>query len=178
MSATIAAALKKIAVYILTDKKALKTALGIILGVIIIIIMPIVAVVSFFNGDINIDTDRLQTMVVQNLSAEEKAKLQFVEDIMNTIDDKMTAAGFNGSVKEAQVLYVLALSDFSNNPGFVDKLVSCFAENQTDEQLISAVLHSAHSLLPKISAMSWAIYALCILIFPTIPIFQQKTISI
>lgn len=139
MSATIAAVLKKLAVYILTDKKALKTAVGIILGVIIIIIMPIVAVVSFFNGDINIDTDRLQTMVVQNLSAEEKAKLQFVEDIMNTIDDKMTSAGFNGSVKEAQVLYVLALSDFSNKPGFVDKLVSCFAENQTDEQLISAV---------------------------------------
>ena len=139
MSATIAAVLKKLAVYILTDKKALKIAVGIILGVIIIIIMPIVAVVSFFNGDINIDTDRLQTMVVRNLSAEEKAKLQFVEDIMNTIDDKMTAAGFNGSVKEAQVLYVLALPDFSNNPGFVDKLVSCFAENQTDEQLISAV---------------------------------------
>lgn len=139
MSATIAAALKKIAVYILTDKKALKTAVGIILGVIIIIIMPIVAVVSFFNGDINIDTDRLQTMVVQNMSAEEKAKLQFVEDMMNTLDDKMTAAGFNGRVKEAQVLYALALSDFSNNPNFVDKLVSCFTENQTDEQLISNI---------------------------------------
>ncbi len=40
-------------------------------------------------------------MVVQNLSAEEKAKLQFVEDMMNTIDDKMTAASFNGRVKEA-----------------------------------------------------------------------------
>ena len=138
MSATIAAALKKIAVYILTDKKALKTAVGIILGVIIIIIMPIVAVVSIFNGNINIDTDRLQTMVVQNLSAEEKAKLQFVEDMMNSIDNKMTAAGFNGRVKEAQVLYVLALSDFSHNPDFADKLVSCFGENQTDEQLIVA----------------------------------------
>lgn len=139
MSATIAAALKKIAVYILTDKKALKTAIGIILGVIIIIIMPIVAVVSVFNGDINIDTDRLQTMVVQNLSAEEKAKLQFVEDMMNNIDDKMTAAGFNGRVKEAQVLYVLALSDFSHDFDFADKLVSCFSGNQTDEQLISNI---------------------------------------
>ena len=139
MSATIAAALKKIAVYILTDKKALKTAVGIILGVIIIIIMPIVAVVSVFNGNINIDTDRLQTMVVQNLSAEERAKLQFVEDMMNSIDNKMTAAGFTGRVKEAQVLYVLALSDFSHNPDFADKLVSCFSENQTDEQLISNI---------------------------------------
>lgn len=139
MSATIAAALKKLAVYILTDKKTLKIAIGIILGVIIIIIMPIVAVVSIFNGDINIDTDRLQTMVVQNLSAEDKVKLQFVEDTMNSIDEKMKAAGFNGRIKEAQVLYVLALSDFSHNPDFADKLVSCFQEIQTDEQLITAV---------------------------------------
>ena len=139
MSATIAAALKKIAVYILTDKKALKTAVGIILGVIIIIIMPIVAVVSVFNGNINIDTDRLQEMVVQNLSAEEQAKLQFVEDTMYGIEAAMKTAGFTGRVKEAQVLYVLALSDFSHNPDFADKLVSCFSENQTDEQLISNI---------------------------------------
>ena len=38
MSATVAAALKKIAVYILTDKKALKVVGGIILGIIIIIL--------------------------------------------------------------------------------------------------------------------------------------------
>lgn len=46
MSATVAAALKKIAVYILTDKKALKVVGGIILGIIIIIIMPIVALLG------------------------------------------------------------------------------------------------------------------------------------
>ena len=107
--------------------------------IIIIVVMPIVAVVSIFNGNIEIDTDRLQTMLVQNLSAEEKAKLQFVEDTMNSIDEKMKAAGFDGRVKEAQVLYVLALSDSSHDPDFADKLVSCFQENQTDEQLIAAV---------------------------------------
>lgn len=139
MSAAVGAALKKFAVYIFTDKKALKTVIGIVLGIIIIVVMPIVAVVSLFNGNIAIDTDRLQTMVVQNLSAEEKSKLQFVEDTMNSIDEKMKAAGFDGRVKEAQVLYVLALSDFSHNPDFADKLVSCFQENQTDEQLITAV---------------------------------------
>ena len=77
MSATVAAVLKKIAVYIFTDKKALKTVGGIVLGIIITIIMPIATVIGIFNGNINIDTDRLQTMVVQNLSAEEKVKLQF-----------------------------------------------------------------------------------------------------
>ena len=47
MSATVAAALKKVAVYIFTDKKALKTVGGIVLGIIIIIVMPIVAVEVF-----------------------------------------------------------------------------------------------------------------------------------
>lgn len=139
MSVTVAAALKKIAVAILTNPKVLKTIGGIVLGIIIIIIMPIVAVVSIFNGDIEIDTDRLQTMVVENLSAEEQAKLQFVEDTMYSIEDEMKTAGFGGRVKEAQVLYVLALSDYASEDGFVSKLVGCFAEDQTDAQLISAV---------------------------------------
>lgn len=139
MSATVAAALKKIAVYIFTDKKALKTVGGIVLGIIVIIIMPISAVLGIWGGDINIDTDCLQTMVIQNLSAEEKVKLQFVEDTMNNIDGKMSSAGLNSRVKEAQVLYTLALYDFSLSADFVDKLVSCFTENQTDEQLIASV---------------------------------------
>ena len=112
---------------------------GIVLGVLIIIIMPIVAVVSLFNGGIEIDTDRLQTMVVENLSAEEQAKLQAVEDTMYAIEDAMLAAGFPARVKEAQVLYVLALSDFADDNGFVEKLVGCFTAEQTDAQLISAV---------------------------------------
>lgn len=140
MSATVAAALKKIAVAILTNPKVLKTIGGIVLGIIIIIIMPIVAVVSIFNGSIEIDTDRLQTMVVENLSAEEQAKLQFVEDTMYAIEDEMTAAGFDDQrVTEAQVLYVLALSDYAAEDGFISKLVGCFAQGQSDAQLIAAV---------------------------------------
>ena len=49
MSATVAAALKKIAVSSLTNPKVLKTVGGIVLGVIVLIIMPIAAVVSVFN---------------------------------------------------------------------------------------------------------------------------------
>lgn len=97
MSATVAAALKKIAVALLTNKKTLKVIGGIVLGIIIIIIMPVVAIISIFNGGIEIDTNQLQQMVVQNLSAEEQAKLQFVENTMYAIEDGMTAAGFGRS---------------------------------------------------------------------------------
>ena len=139
MSATVAAALKKIAVSLLTNPKVMKTVGGVVLGVIVLIVMPIAAVVSVFNGEIRIDTDRLQQMVVENLSAEEQAKLQLVEDTMLGIEEKMNAAGFIGRAKEAQVLYVLALSDYAEEDGFIDKLVGCFAADQSDEQLIAAV---------------------------------------
>ena len=140
MSATVAAALKKIAVAVLTDKKLRRTVLGIILGVIIIIVMPVAAVISVFSGDTKIDTDRLQQLVIEEMSDEEKAKLQTVEDTMKAIETAMTEKGLPAEeTKEAQVLYVLALSDHADQADFVSKLAGCFAEEQTDEQLITAV---------------------------------------
>lgn len=139
MSATVAAALKKLSAVVLSDKNNLKTAVGIIIGIIVIIVMPIAAVLSIFSGDINIDTNRLQQMITESLTSEEEDNLKFIEDTMLSLDKKMTDAGFHDRVKEAQVLYVLALSDYSREDGFTDKLVGCFAAEQTDEQLISAV---------------------------------------
>ena len=136
----VAAVAKKVIVYILTDEKALKVVLGIVLGIIIIILLPLGVIIGVLNGDVEIDADRMQEMIVQNLSAEEQAMLQGIEDTMYGIEDGMTEAGYGSQrVTEAQVLYVLALSSHSSEDGFVDKLVGCFAEDQTDEQLISAV---------------------------------------
>lgn len=139
MSATVAAALKKLSAVVLSDKNNLKTAVGIIIGIIVIIVMPIAAVLSIFSGDMNIDTDKLKQMITESLTSEEEDNLKFIEDTMLTLDEKMTDTGFRDRVKEAQVLYVLALSDYSREDGFTDKLVGCFAADQTDEQLILAV---------------------------------------
>lgn len=136
----VAAVAKKVIVYILTDEKALKFVLGVVLGIIIIILLPLGVIIGVLNGDVEIDPDRMQEMIVQNLSAEEQAMLQGIEDTMYGIEDGMTNAGYgNQRVTEAQVLYVLALSSHSTEDGFVDKLVGCFAGEQTDEQLITAV---------------------------------------
>lgn len=99
-----------------------------------------VAILSIFSGDIDIDTDRLQDIVIEEMSDEEKAKLQTVEDMMNAIESAMTENGFTAErTKEAQVLYTLALYDYAKADDFVDKLVGCFDEGQSDEQLIAAV---------------------------------------
>ncbi len=140
MSATVAAALKKIAVSLLTNPKVLKTIGGIILGIVIIIIMPGIAAISIFNGDMNIDTGRLQQYIVENLSDEEKEKLQRIEDTMYGIEAAMTEAGYSPQqTKEAQVLFVLALSEHAAEDGFIERLVGCFALDQTDGQLIVAI---------------------------------------
>ncbi len=132
MSATVAAALKKIAVALLTDKRSLKTIGGIVLGIIIIIVMPIAAVLAVFSGGIEYDTDRLQEIMEENLSAEETTML--------CIENAMAAAGYSEEQTEkAELLYLAALSDYSSEDGFVEKLVGCFAADQTNEELISAV---------------------------------------
>ena len=79
-------------------------------------------------------------MLYHFLSDEEKAKLQTVEDTMKAIETAMNEKGLPAErTKEAQVLYVLALSDYIDQADFVSKLAGCFAEEQTDEQLITAV---------------------------------------
>ena len=140
MSASVAAFLKQIAASLLTNKKVLKFIGGVILGVIIIVCIPIYTVVGIFSGDITIDIDRFQELLEQNMSAEDEAMLRQVEQTMIAIEDTMTAAGYPAQrVTEAQVLYVLALSDYASQPGFVEKLTGCFTPEQTDANLISSV---------------------------------------
>ena len=101
--------LKKVATYVLTDKKLLKTVLGIVLGIIIIILMPLIAIFTIGSGHIQVDTDYIQSNIIANLTPEDTAKLQKIEDDMNSIQTKMTEAGYDETkVKRAQVLYANA----------------------------------------------------------------------
>ena len=139
MIATVGAALKKIAVSLFADKKVLKVAGGIALGIIIIIAMPIVAVVSIFNGDVEIDYSRLDEIIVENMDESDRENLELSESVLAELETKMTEAGFESRIQEAQTLYLLGLVDRGGEEGFSDTLVGCFAEEQTDEELIVAV---------------------------------------
>ena len=110
MSATVAAALKRIAVAVFTDKKSRKTLIGLILGIIVVIAMPIAVFISALNMSADMDSEDLNRFVSEELTDEEKAELQTVEDTMKAIETAIA-----------------------------EKLSDCFAEDQTDEQLIAAV---------------------------------------
>ena len=140
MSATVAAALKRIAVAVFTDKKSRKTVIGLILGVIVIIAMPIAVFISALNMSADMDPEDLNRFVSEELTDVEKAELQTVEDMMKAIESAMTERGFTAEkTKEAQALYIFFLYEQSRVESFAEKLSACFAENQTDEQLIAAV---------------------------------------
>ena len=128
----VGAALKKVATYILTDKKAIKVV-GMIIGIIIvIIIMPIIALLGIFGGTININTDRLHQMIQENQS-------QMIEN-WSEVETAMTDAGYDSlRIQEAQTLYVFALYDHADESGFATKFVECFEAEQTDAELIANV---------------------------------------
>ena len=134
MSATIGAALKKIAVALLTDKKVVKTIGGIIIGIIIIVVMPIVAVVSIFNGSMNIDTDKLNQSIQENISAEQMENLQLINNTMTEVENQLKNKKLSDYNTQAEVIYLFSLSDKSEDKDFVKNFVSCFKKNQSDEK--------------------------------------------
>lgn len=74
MSFSVGAALKKVAVSLLTDKKVLKWAGGIVLGALIIIIIPFAVIISLGSGQIKIDTEGLKTAVQAQMNEADRAK--------------------------------------------------------------------------------------------------------
>ena len=139
MSAGIGAALKKIAVALLTDKKVLKTLGMAILILIVALLLPLMAMMAILTGDIELDTGELMDRIEANLSASDLAMLTTIQDTMDGIETALTDAEMPSRVREAQALYIMALYDKSGSSNFVSRLVSCFWENQTDTQLINAV---------------------------------------
>lgn len=139
MSATVGAALKKIAVALLTDKKVIKTIGGIVIGIIIIVVMPIVAVVSVFNGSMDIDTDKLNQSIQENISAEQMENLQLINNTMTEVENQLKNKKLSDYNTQAEVIYLFSLSDKSEDKDFVKNFVSCFKKNQSDEDLIKAV---------------------------------------
>lgn len=139
MSATIGAALKKIALALLSDPKVLKTVCGIILGIIIIVVMPIVAVASVFSGSMEIDTDKLGKSIQENISAEQMENLQLINDTMTEVEKQLDKKKLSDYNTQAEVIYLFSLSDKSEDEDFVKNFVSCFKRNQSDGDLIKAV---------------------------------------
>ena len=78
MSVTVGAALKKIAVALLSDKKTLKKAAMAILVVIVALFMPMAAIITVFSGTLKLDVGALQEQIVEEMSDGDRQMLQQV----------------------------------------------------------------------------------------------------
>ena len=67
MSATLGAALKKIAVALLTDKKNWEKIGAVLLAVVLLILLPVLSVEAIFQADMDWDSPELVSAVLEEL---------------------------------------------------------------------------------------------------------------
>lgn len=94
-------------------------------------------------NEIEIDTAQAQEIIVQNMSADEKAKLQHLEDVMTGIGKEFQKRKLNNlTIKKAQALYACAFYDIEKgNSDFITKYADCF-ENASDDSNLLQLLNS------------------------------------
>lgn len=141
-----AATVAKITSAVASDKNARKV-IGIIIGSVIgLLLIPLIAYMGIIGNmdSIEIDTNKVQQSIVQNMSAEEKAKLQHVENVMTGISKECTKRKLKSIVgKKAQAVYACAFYDVEKSDNdFISKLVDCFEQAKDNNELLN-MLNSA-----------------------------------
>ncbi len=135
----VGAALKKIAVALVSNPQNWKTIGGIILALIIVVITPVAVIVAILNGNIEIDQNRLAQIVQQNITAEQSSSLEMINTTMEKVEQELEKRNLLEYKTQAEVLYVFSLTEHSNDENFVRNFVKCFKKGITDEQLVERV---------------------------------------
>ena len=80
-------------------------------------------------------------MIVQNMTAEEKAKLQHLKNVMVGISKEFQKRKLNNyTIKKAQALYACALYDVEKTDSdFITKYADCFEQSENDDDLRNAI---------------------------------------
>lgn len=141
-----AATVAKITSAVVSDKNARKV-IGVIIGSVIgLLLIPLIAYMGIIGNmdSIEIDTNQVQQSIVQNMSAEEKAKLQHIKDVMTGISKECSKRKLKNIVgKKAQAVYACAFYDVEKSDNdFISKLVDCFEQAKNDDELLN-MLNSA-----------------------------------
>lgn len=118
MAVPIIPILKKVAVAIVSDKKGRKVVIGIVLGIIFVIMMPIIAIMGIFSGGIDLGLDDINSLIEQQQTVGEST--------LTAIEESMLDEGYSQlKVEEAQAIYLLALFDKTDE----EKIVRIQAEH-------------------------------------------------
>ena len=145
MSATVAAALKKIAIYILGDEKKrgkLFVLIGsIAVGFIGLMCLPVAVLSSM--GSMEIEQPQIdkslfnESAIMAGLSSEQQAKITEIQNSGQLIEDAMTNAGVREQTIKAQLIYMSYFDDVQNFNA--ESYANLFAVAPNDSDLISAI---------------------------------------
>ena len=138
-----AATVAKITSAVASDKNARKV-IGVIIGSVIgLLLIPLITYMGIIGNmdSIEIDTNQVQQSIVQNMSAEEKAKLQHIENVMTGISKECSKRKLKNIVsKKAQAVYACAFYDIEKSDNdFISKLVDCFEQAKDDNELLNMI---------------------------------------
>ena len=145
MSATVAAALKKIAIYILGDEKKrgkLFVLIGsIVVGFIGLMCLPVAVLSSM--GSMEVEPPEIdkslfnESAIIAGLDSEQQAKITEIQNSGQAIEDAMTGAGVRSQTIKAQLLY---MSYFDGVQNFnAESYANLFAAAPNDSDLIAAI---------------------------------------
>ena len=151
MSAAVAAALKKIAAFILSDKE-LRGKLFVIIGSIVcgllgLLCLPVVAIVSLGNMEIEppeIDKSMFnEAAFIQNLSSDQQAQLANLQNQGQAIESAMTGVECKDQTIKAQLIY---LSFFDNVQNFNAQSYADLFKSSADDKTLIDALNSTYNL--------------------------------
>ena len=145
MSATVAAALKKIAIYILSDEKKrgkLFVLIGsIVVGFIGLMCLPVAVLSSM--GSMEVEPPEIdkslfnESAIIAGLDSEQQAKITEIQNSGQAIEDAMTGAGVRSQTIKAQLIY---MSYFDGVQNFnAESYANLFAAAPNDSDLIAAI---------------------------------------
>ena len=141
MNAEVAAA--KAVIAVASDKRGRVAIAAILCSIIMLFFLPLIVYMGVMSnlGEVEIDTVQAQQMIVQNMSAEEKAKLEHLENVMVGISKEFQKRKLNNyTIKKAQALYVCAFYDIEKTDSdFITKYADCFEQAENDNDLRNAI---------------------------------------
>jgi len=145
MSATVAAALKKIAIYILGDEKKrgkLFVLIGsIAVGFIGLMCLPVAVLSSM--GSMEIEQPQIdkslfnESAIMAGLSSEQQAKITEIQNSGQDIENAMTNAGVRSQTIKAQLIFMSYFDEVQNFNA--ESYANLFAVAPNDSDLISAI---------------------------------------
>ena len=136
---TVGAVLKKIVIGLLSHPKSWKVVGGIVLGLIVILVTPLAMITAVFNGDIEIDRDRLNEIIERNMTAEQSEKVKTMDKTMTEIEKQLNKKKLSEYRLQAEVVYAMALADKSSESNFVQNFLRCFKKGQGDAEFVRKV---------------------------------------